>query len=141
MPSGYTFKGLVGAVYNDAGSDLDDFLQNGNRVRIASTAVLTNGSANTQTSVSLATVVPLLPVEVVMDANLGRNAAAGDMTMTIFQDSTVTIGSRVVRGNDATGAQNEGGLLAITSLDQTIGYLVSSVNIDGTINVTGFNYI
>ena len=64
MPSGYTYKGLVGAVYNDSGSDFDNFHQVGNSVGSLLVSVLSNGGAASFTSVDLSVVVPPLAKQV-----------------------------------------------------------------------------
>lgn len=55
MPSGYTFKMRVGWVYNDSGSDIEDFFQYGNRYSNVDSTVdnfVANGTADTLTQVS-----------------------------------------------------------------------------------------
>lgn len=58
LPSGYTYKGYVGAIYNDGSGDLIDYLQRGDVVDTASGTPLSSGSATSVTSVSLAAIVP-----------------------------------------------------------------------------------
>lgn len=53
MPSGYTYKGLVGAVYNDSGSDFEPIHQKGNKFTIEPHIDVNAGTATTYTSVSL----------------------------------------------------------------------------------------
>jgi hypothetical protein len=60
MPGSYTFKALVGAVYNNSGSDFDDFQQHDNRVIIDSISVLSLGTQTTYTSVDLSAVIPVI---------------------------------------------------------------------------------
>ena len=58
MPSGYTFKGLIGAVRNDASSNFVPFYQRGNKVIREDIVPLSGGAAASYTAVSLAAVVP-----------------------------------------------------------------------------------
>lgn len=58
MPSGYTFQGLIGAAYNNSSSDFDNLYQRIDRVNRDRTFALSNGSATSYTSISLAAFVP-----------------------------------------------------------------------------------
>lgn len=49
MPSGYTFKALVGATYNDGSSNLIDFTQAGNKVEYIANQTIKNASFTTTT--------------------------------------------------------------------------------------------
>lgn len=53
LPSGYTYKGYVGAVYNNSSSNFPTTKQKNNRVVCAQAADLTGGSAGTPTAVSV----------------------------------------------------------------------------------------
>lgn len=58
MPTGYTHKGLAGAVYNSSGSDFIGMNQRGRDVAIVEQAALAGGSATAVTSFSLAAFIP-----------------------------------------------------------------------------------
>ncbi|MBI5212962.1 MAG: hypothetical protein HY957_06260 [Nitrospirae bacterium] len=58
MPSGYTFKAYLGAVYNNSGSNFNSLRQINNKVAVGASTVLTNGAATSYTSISLSSVVP-----------------------------------------------------------------------------------
>ncbi len=59
MPSGYTYKGLVGAIYNDSSSDLYSYCQRGNDfIHDEATDILSGGVNTSYTSVDLSTRVP-----------------------------------------------------------------------------------
>ena len=58
LPTGYTYKALVGAVYNDSSSNFVAFHQIGRRTFTGPQTAVNSGSATTYTSVSLATMVP-----------------------------------------------------------------------------------
>ena len=58
MPSGYTYKALVGAIYNDSGGDFDTMYQVGSEVWCTRVQVLNNGSSGTYASVSLSAALP-----------------------------------------------------------------------------------
>lgn len=58
MPSGYTYKGLVGAIYNDSGGDFLAFHQIDNEVALELVTPLSDGAATTFTSVDVSAAVP-----------------------------------------------------------------------------------
>lgn len=61
MPSGYTFKALVTAVRSDGSTHFTKFRQVGNEVYFeGAQAVLTTGTATTETSVTVTSVVPTI---------------------------------------------------------------------------------
>jgi len=68
LPSGYTYKGLIGAVYNDASSNFIVFVQNGNSVSQFERIALNAGKATAHTPVSLAAFVPPNAREAVLGA-------------------------------------------------------------------------
>ncbi len=58
MPSGYTYKGLVGFVSNNGSNDFDNFIQTGNKVVAVNYAPVSTGTATSFTAVSLE--IPIL---------------------------------------------------------------------------------
>jgi hypothetical protein len=58
MPSGYTYKAYIGAIYNDSSGNFIAIHQVGSRVARSEVAVLSSGTQTTTTSVSLASAVP-----------------------------------------------------------------------------------
>lgn len=95
LPSGYTYRALVGAVYNDSGGDLDTFYQSGRDVWLdasaSSSVAFTNqtGSNNAWSSQSLGAIVP--PIAKAVAGTVGRSAAAStssDNQMAVAGDSS-----------------------------------------------------
>ena len=64
MPSGYTFKAYIGAIYNDSGSDFINIYQQDDDVRIKEIIVLTSGVQTTPTAIDLSAIIPLTAKEV-----------------------------------------------------------------------------
>jgi hypothetical protein len=58
LPSGYTHRALVGAIYNDGSSNFIKIYQNGNKVRRAQLTVSTTVPTTSYVSVSLTAAVP-----------------------------------------------------------------------------------
>jgi|GEM_PF-1564316 len=81
LPSGYTYKALLGAVFNDSGSDFDTMYQADRVVWLdetnASSLIFNNqtGSNNAWTSANIAAIVP--PIAKAVAGTMGRSAAAG----------------------------------------------------------------
>lgn len=90
LPANYTYRALVGAVYNDAGGDFVDFHQRGNRVEIAQTNALTDGTAATATLVDFSAIVP-------------DTATSMDMTVNVKSSDTTTELKQVLINPRATG--------------------------------------
>ena len=76
MPSGYTFKAYLGAVYNDASSDFISFCQIERKVVFIGdyVSVLTNGTSTTIVEVNISTVVPLTAkaVDIIVQTQLSQ---------------------------------------------------------------------
>lgn len=54
-----SFKANISAVYNDSGSNFDDFHQTDNKVALQDTLILSGGAATSYTSLSLSAVIPI----------------------------------------------------------------------------------
>jgi F0F1-type ATP synthase membrane subunit c/vacuolar-type H+-ATPase subunit K len=59
MPSGYTYKKYVGAVYNNSSSNFKGFFQNGNTVQIAQETAFSAASTTSWVTVTFAPIVPI----------------------------------------------------------------------------------
>lgn len=73
LPLGFTFFGLVGAVYNDSGSDFIDMLQEGNIVVREELFVLTNGNDTAITAIDLSAGIPVTAKEALFSIALDNN--------------------------------------------------------------------
>lgn len=139
MPSGYTHKGLAGAVRNGA-ADFVDTTQQGNLVSIPAQTALTDGSATSATSVALSSFVP--PAARVAYCRLNVTAtAATAVNGAVYSDSGGTVlGAHL--GNASTGSV--GTLLAVGRVmlrtAQTVWYTVSDASCDLTLVVTGWEW-
>ncbi len=58
LPSGYTYKGYVGAIYNNSSGNFNNIHQIGNRFVIPKTIVVNSGTASTYTALDLSSIVP-----------------------------------------------------------------------------------
>ena len=58
MPTGYTYKALVGAIYNNASSNFIRIYQKDEKVGTTETQILVNGQSITPVALSLTTIIP-----------------------------------------------------------------------------------
>lgn len=139
LPSGYTHAGLVGAVFNNSGSDFDDFHQVGNRVATIRTIVVANGAATSPTAVALTAVIPDVAKSIVgtLEAN---DTMLMEATIRVFSNSAGTLGESQHRTRNTTG-NNESSpfVLTVTAL-QTIWYNMLDSDERGTVIITGWEY-
>ena len=138
LPSGYTYFGYVGAVYNDSGSAFDDFSQVGHRVGSLAGSALSNGSATSATSVALATFIPSTAKAVRCNLAVSDTAAAARSAQ-IGPTSTATIGHSIVNNPGSASASGSMSIIPLT-VQQTIYYLVGGANGRLTITVTGWEF-
>jgi hypothetical protein len=109
MPSGYTYKALVGAVYNDSGSDFVEFYQHDRNCYVesdASTLIITGATIPTSlTSYTMTTAVPTIAREawghIATTSNHPVRVLVGQLSPSILQDIHV-------QTDGATGASGAG---------------------------------
>lgn len=140
MPSGYTFKGLVGAVYNDSGSDFDDFFQEGNDFRMESTTLVAGLSDTPQTSIDLSTVIPPIARKV-SGYTFCHDNGSSSSRIELFPRSSGNVGMiQVYVSGNASG--NNGGSYYEMLLEtaSTMWYSVNVSTTDGWVAVSGGSY-
>ncbi len=71
MPSGFTYKGYVGAVYNDGAGNFVNFYQVGDATVRSDVLVLSNGSSTNWTAINLGAIVP--PTATGLGGSVGGN--------------------------------------------------------------------
>ena len=143
LPSGYTYYGLLGAVYNNSSSDLVNFKQVGNKVMCPIQSPLSAGTATTYTSVSLAAYVP--PIATSVDILIGSNSSSGSATTTTFvapagSGTTPTYGYYVERQIASTTSATYSNANILLDTAQTLYYYVSGANARGYIDLNGWSY-
>ena len=140
LPSGYTHKGYVGAVYNDSSSDLRGFLQRGDLVLQVIASVLAFGTATTPTLVSLSSAIPTTATTVSLSLILNSSSGQQDIALSVIPDSSDVYGVSRLKVETGTVtfdvASNELPLLT----PQQIYYFVGGVNAQGSISVRGWRF-
>lgn len=106
MPAGYTFKALVGAVYNDSGSDFDTIYQRDRRVWIQGIKALDDGTGQTSyASLSLSAIVPPTARSVY---GTGGATAAVNVNMAVAADAN-GLGEHLCHGSNITALGADAG--------------------------------
>jgi hypothetical protein len=109
LPAGFTFKALVGAVYNNSGSDFIDFKQVDNSVVFLPVEVLSSGSNQpTYTSLDISTVVPITAKQIAGTLYAEDNSST--LTATYIASDSGGYGSQWIkhRPSTGTGGENQG---------------------------------
>lgn len=81
MPSGYTFKGYVGAVYNNSSSNLEKFIQRGNHVDCVGILAVNGGTATTYTAVDCSTILPATASTILIQPGIRSSSGTNQVTL------------------------------------------------------------
>lgn len=142
LPAGYIYQALVGAVYNDSGSDFIDLFQTDNKVVRQEVNVLSGGTATTFSSVSLATAVPTTAkTALISGIALNSTGAGADLTVGIASKSTeegkiTTEENAVANGDGGCGNWFRPSIIE----SQTIYYKAASATRPVTLDLSGWEY-
>jgi hypothetical protein len=126
MPSGYTFKALVGAIYNSAGSNFITLHQINNRaVSDNSTNFVTNGADAGYTVKSLAAFIPKGVSACV--GNVSGTIGAGITASTYLASESTGVGEQLfqITASNSTNTIWAGFILAITE-EQNLYYKIGA---------------
>lgn len=143
LPSGYTFYGLLGAVYNDGSSDFVRMAQRGHVAECALTNVLAAGNQTDFTTVSLSATVPPNASAVVVDMNpfsfSGSNAIYGFVAPD-GSTTTATYGEKRCFGLVDTNGVIFPGVRVVLTTAQQIKYRVAGSLARLGLEVVGWEY-
>ena len=140
MPSGYTYKKYIGAVYNSAASNFVAFAQKGNLVVCPATDVVV-GTDTTYTNVSLTAVVPTTASSV--SGYIGGSNGTAEITKFSFASDTTGLGEQNFRMDIVSVGTSHYIPLAPLALftAQQIAYLVAGASTpNADLFVSGWNY-
>ncbi len=137
MPSGYTHKGYVGAVYNDSGGDFNEFHQVGDKVVIPLADAVSGGTATSYTSVSIAAIIPATASSV---CGIMFAFQSGGNCQTFIAANAQGWGERIVRSPNFTNNVGIGGGFDLTLIEsQNIYYKVETGD-NGNARISGWKY-
>lgn len=115
MPSGYTFKALVGVVRNNGASNFVAFRQGGNVVcYVGYQQALSGGTSTSEANISTSTLVP--PIATAVQVQL-------EHTMTTGGAAQSTAALKIVTGNNVITAHPYSGFSSDTVIDSNSGWL------------------
>lgn len=142
MPSGYTYKGYVGAIYNNSSSNFDNIHQMGSRFVIPKVNVLTDGSATTYTALSLTSVVPPTAISVCGEGQV--RDASSPFVYEILYLASDSGGLGEVGGRTMNNTTSSGFLFPFPDLimktAQTMYYKIAGIGGSGSVSVSGGCY-
>jgi hypothetical protein len=140
MPSGYTYKGYIGAIRNNGSSNFVDFRQVGFRVSAAELSALSSGTATSPTSVDLSALVPTTAKEVKMRADVISTSGTIQVSLVVAATSG-GIGSNFAGGSSTSGSINIlASLRCMLVTAQTVFYNVTGANMSANLYVDGWEY-
>lgn len=141
MPSGYTFKALVGAVYNDSGGNFSSFQQKDNLVAITSVVILSSGGSPSLLPIDLSAVIPIGCKRVSGEAALEPNLTASSYAGSLQPLGSGTLGQQSITHGDGVGTYLSGASWQTLVLeDQTIYYMVNNANADFTVRASSYEW-
>jgi hypothetical protein len=139
MPSGYTYKGLVGAVYNNSGSDFDNFYQLGNSFWIDTVNVLADGGSTTPVEVDYSASIPPIASTVKGFGSVSKTTTDASW-LSLQPESTGVLGIQFIRNSgNATGATGSS-FFSLPVITQSMWYDVNTTSTDGDIDIHGGSY-
>jgi hypothetical protein len=148
MPSGYTYKGYVGAVRNDGSDQFVNFHQRGNYVAVDGSHLnaLSAGTATSYTAVSLSAIVPSTARSCWGYFGIGQTSAASAVIwMGVAPDGSGTadtygeLFTQNPYGN-SLNTQINSTLEVYMSTAQQIMYYVAGTNAAGYITINGWRF-
>ena len=145
LPSGYAFKGYLGAAYNNASANLETFLQRGNLVTFTPTNVLTGGTSTSYATLSLAAAVPATATSVLL--RMEPSSSSGTNTVTLIVAAAGSGSGAATYGHGAYAAANTdtiglvyGPLEVALETPQQAVYRVAGTNARGGVTVMGWRF-
>jgi hypothetical protein len=146
LPSGYTYKGYLGAVYNDASSNFVDFSQRGRLVGtsrdLTTNQVLSGGTQTSYTAISLAAAIPPTATAVFIEGGISTSTHNGYVSFAADGAGSTAVGAQSIISSTAavngTVQLNAGAVVLSTA--QQIKYLKGGTNVQAHANVIGWSY-
>lgn len=143
LPSGYTYSGLLGAIYNNSSGDLIRVLQRGRVATRETTNVLLGGTQTNYTAVSLTAAIPLIATAVVVTITAVSTSGTNIVSMLVAPDGSTTTstygGDASVSANiDANGLQSWGRVVHLGG--HQVMYRVAGTNASGNLAVRGWEF-
>ena len=145
MPSGYTYKGRVTAIYNDGALDFRNMYQRGRTCIASRTTPLNAAAAATYTAISLSLHVPPIATKVHADMQCDKSSGTSEIIMSVASDGSGTsasYGLSVVVNPSGIGASTpvSRGASIVLATPQQVKYFVSGTNGRGYFYMHGYDF-
>lgn len=145
MPTGYTHKGLVGAIYNSSGSDLVDIYQTGGRIKRVQTNLITDGTATSLTQLTISAACPPNAKKILLRLNIDDSAAASSILTVSLAPENASTFQQVYLGPRVSTAVTKGGIVNNLAFDFINGapelwYLITGTNAAADIDCVGWEF-
>ena len=137
MPAGYTYKALVGAVYNDSGDDFIVFHQLDNRVVIGVNTAFSGATDATYTSKSLAAFVPATAK--LMKGFLNITAAASAASA-FLASTSAGIGATIAEVRKIAATNDQTVTVEVLLVEPQTVYFMLSGGDDVDLDINGWEY-
>lgn len=135
LPSGYTYKALVGAVYNSSGNFVA-FYQRDKSCSQATSSLLSSGTETSATALTV-TYVPSIAKWIGGYVSLAAGAGVSNLTATIGPEATMAYGKKVFVTDLSTGSPTIGAEFRINiQTANTIYYLIAVTGGTGALNIS-----
>lgn len=143
MPSGYTFKGRIGAIFNDSGGALREHIQHQNIAMSPQLKLVNGGTATSLTSITLTTLVPPTAIAAYVATSFIEGTAANTQYSVFIAPANSAVLERYisfVRGPSGSVKGGFGGEARIGFIPgaQALWYRSSSNAIDTDIELNGW---
>lgn len=142
-PSGYDFKGYLGAVYNNSSSNFDKFAQRGNRFSVPYVQVLNNGTSASFATISLSAFLPPTATHAVLQPGVGTSSGTAYVSLTVSSGGSGTTPDTDQCFFAATAGTDKAfspGMVQLMTTAQQISYWVTGTNGRATIFLIGGVY-
>lgn len=140
LPSGYTFYGYVGALYNNSIGNFREINQLGNVVTEEINTVVSAGSQTSYVNISLATAVPPTATAIFGYIDVSHLSSAFSIASLKNDVADTTAQTRVVNAGGTTSKSGGYWRLLLHTTPQRLAYSVNSSSDRVDIRITGWEY-
>ncbi len=142
LPAGFTFFGLVGAVFNNSGSDFNDLIQIGNLVTIPEDQVLPSSTSTSVTLLDLSDTIPVTAIEAIVNLEIRNSVANASSNGFLFATNAMTFQVAHIQnfGGPSPNDETDYTTSIIIHEAQTTYHRVINIQTTLTISVHGWKF-
>lgn len=139
LPAGYVYAGYLGAVYNNASSNFEQFFQRGHIAHSSPTMAIAPGTSSSIASVSLAALVPDSATAVIGGIRARPASAGTQASVTLYPHTTLNLGSISFIWSSSGAVTNAAQFRLMLEQAQTIRYAVGAGD-ECDIEISGWEF-